>query len=140
MLRQCIAIAPQHLRFRSLHSGNSNLHKKVELAHPGRVRAQMLGVRRASVNGFLQDFQRKGMIEYKLGQMLIKIRRKLEVMSCECYFVVKKEYQKLTGSLMQRSILFTCPYGWIVRKRKLCSIDEKSPYHSLTSPMPGTRH
>jgi CRP-like cAMP-binding protein len=60
--------------------------------------AQMLGVRRASVNGFLQDFQRKEMIEYKQGQMRIKNRRKLEAVSCECYFVVKKEYQKLTGS------------------------------------------
>jgi CRP-like cAMP-binding protein len=60
--------------------------------------AQMLGVRRAGVNGFLQDFQRKGMIEYKQGQMRIKNRRKLEAVSCECYFVVKKEYQKLTGS------------------------------------------
>ena len=60
--------------------------------------AQMLGVRRASVNRFLQDFQRKAMIEYKQGQMRIKDRGKLEAVSCECYFVVKKEYQKLTGS------------------------------------------
>ena len=60
--------------------------------------AQMLGVRRASVNGFLQDFQRNGMVEYKQGQMRIKNRRKLEAVSCECYFVVKKEYHKLKGS------------------------------------------
>lgn len=60
--------------------------------------AQMLGVRRASVNGFLQEFQRKGMVEYKQGEMRIKDRRKLEAVSCECYFVVKREYQKLTGS------------------------------------------
>jgi CRP-like cAMP-binding protein len=60
--------------------------------------AQMLGVRRASVNGFLQDFQRKGMIKYKQGQIRIKNRRKLEAVSCECYLVVKREYQKLTGS------------------------------------------
>lgn len=60
--------------------------------------AQMPGVRRASVNRVLQDFQRKGMIEYKQGQMRINNRRKLEAVSCECYFVVKKKYQKLTGS------------------------------------------
>lgn len=60
--------------------------------------AQMLGVRRASVNEYLQDFQRKGMIEYNQGQMWIKNRRKLEAVSCECYFVVRKEYQKLTGA------------------------------------------
>ena len=52
--------------------------------------AQMLGVRRASVNGIVQGFQRKRMIEYKQGQMSIKNRKKLESVSCECYFVVKK--------------------------------------------------
>lgn len=60
--------------------------------------AQMLGVRRASVNGCLQSFQRRGMVEYKQSQMQLKNRRKLEAISCQCYFVVRKEYQKLTGS------------------------------------------
>lgn len=49
-------------------------------------------------HGILQGFQRRGMIEYKQGQMSIKHRKKLECVSCECYFIVKKEYQKLTGS------------------------------------------
>lgn len=60
--------------------------------------AQMLGVRRAGVNGVLQNFQRKGMVDYHRAQMQIKNRRKLEAVSCECYFIVRREYEKLTGS------------------------------------------
>lgn len=60
--------------------------------------AQMLGVRRAGVNVVLKSFQRNGMIDYRQGQMQIKNRRKLEQVSCECYFIVRHEYQRLTGS------------------------------------------
>lgn len=59
--------------------------------------AQMLGVRRASVNAVFQDFQKQGIIKYKLGQMDIKDRRKLERASSECYAIVRQEYEKLTG-------------------------------------------
>jgi CRP-like cAMP-binding protein len=58
--------------------------------------AQMLGVRRASVNPILQDFQKKGMLEYRQGIMKLKDRRKLERVSCECYGIIRKEYRKLT--------------------------------------------
>ena len=57
----------------------------------------MLGVRRASVNAVLQDLQKQGIIKYKLGQMDIKDRRKLERASSECYAIVRQEYEKLTG-------------------------------------------
>ena len=57
----------------------------------------MLGVRRASVNAVFQDFQKQGIIKYKLGQMDIKDRRKLERASSECYAIVRQEYEKLTG-------------------------------------------
>lgn len=59
--------------------------------------AQMLGVRRAGVNAALQEFQRQGIIRYKQGFMEIRDRKKLEATSCECYAIVKKEYEKLTG-------------------------------------------
>lgn len=59
--------------------------------------AQMLGVRRAGVNAVLQDFQKQGMIDYKQGQMEIKDRNKLERSSCECYSIVRREYEVLTG-------------------------------------------
>lgn len=59
--------------------------------------AQMLGVRRAGVNAVLQDFQRRGIIRYKQGVMEIRDRRKLEGASCECYAIVRREYESLTG-------------------------------------------
>jgi CRP-like cAMP-binding protein len=59
--------------------------------------AQMLGVRRASANASLQNFRRKRLIEYRAGKIDIKNRRGLEACSCECYFVIRNEYQKLTN-------------------------------------------
>ena len=59
--------------------------------------AQILGVRRAGVNAVLQDFQKQGTIRYKQGVMEITDRRKLERVSCECYAIVRDEYEKLTG-------------------------------------------
>jgi CRP-like cAMP-binding protein len=60
--------------------------------------AQMLGVRRATANAELQLFKRKGLIEYQSGTMTIKNRAGLEAIACECYFTVRSEYRKLTGS------------------------------------------
>jgi CRP-like cAMP-binding protein len=59
--------------------------------------AQMLGVRRATVNPVLQGFQRAGVIKYRQAKMEIRDRRKLERASCDCYQIVRKEYHKLIG-------------------------------------------
>jgi CRP-like cAMP-binding protein len=59
--------------------------------------SQMLGVRRAGVNAILQVFQKQGFIDYKQGTMAIKDRSKLEHVSRECYEIVKREYEKITG-------------------------------------------
>jgi len=58
--------------------------------------AQMLGVRRASVNPILQNFQKKGMLHYKQGIMRIENRDTLERTACECYGIIREEYRKLT--------------------------------------------
>ncbi|HKW74421.1 MAG TPA: Crp/Fnr family transcriptional regulator [Terriglobales bacterium] len=60
--------------------------------------AQMLGVRRASANEALQNFKRKGFLDYRQGKMKIKNRKGLESAACECYFITRDEYQRLTGS------------------------------------------
>jgi CRP-like cAMP-binding protein len=62
--------------------------------------AQMLGVRRATVNGIVQEFQRQGMINYSQGQMEIRKRRTLELVSCECYEIIREEYRQLRKSKM----------------------------------------
>jgi CRP-like cAMP-binding protein len=59
--------------------------------------ADMLGVRREGVTvaaGHLQDL---GTISYVRGRIQILDRRKLEDTACECYRVVKDEFDRLVG-------------------------------------------
>lgn len=56
-----------------------------------------LGVRREGITiaaGHLQD---RGLIGYSRGHMLIRDRPGLEACACECYRVVRDEYDRLLG-------------------------------------------
>jgi CRP-like cAMP-binding protein len=57
----------------------------------------MLGVRRAGVSEAASQLQRKGLIRYQRGRIQIIDRKSLETASCECYRVVKAEYDRLFG-------------------------------------------
>lgn len=57
--------------------------------------ANMLGIRRAGVSMVAHKLQRAGMIAYNRGQIRILDRQKLEEMTCECYRVVKDQFDKL---------------------------------------------
>ena len=57
--------------------------------------SQMLGVRRASVNEVAGKLQKAGLIRYYRGQMKICDRTSLEAASCECYSLVKSEFNRL---------------------------------------------
>jgi CRP-like cAMP-binding protein len=57
--------------------------------------AHMLGVRREGVTESAQKLQRAGLISYSRGHIRVLDRPKLEERSCECYAVVKKEYDRL---------------------------------------------
>lgn len=57
--------------------------------------ANMLGVRREGVTESATRLQRAGVIRYARGHITILDRRALEQASCECYQVVKKEYDRL---------------------------------------------
>ncbi len=59
--------------------------------------ALMLGVRRASVTEVAGRLQRAGLIRYRLGRIRVLDRAGLEAASCECYFVIKQEYDRLLG-------------------------------------------
>jgi CRP-like cAMP-binding protein len=59
--------------------------------------AYMLGVRRPSVTVAQAQLQRKGLISYTRGKLRVVDRQALEDLSCECYKVVRGEFQKLTG-------------------------------------------
>jgi len=60
--------------------------------------AQMMGVRRASVNEAATRFQAAGLIEYSRGHIRILDRPGLEAQTCECYWVVAREWDRLLGA------------------------------------------
>ena len=57
--------------------------------------ANMLGVRREGVTEAAGHLQKAGLIEYHRGHITVLDRPGLEARSCECYAVVKKEYDRL---------------------------------------------
>jgi len=57
--------------------------------------ASMLGVRRAGVTEVAGKLQRAGLIKYRRGHIEVTDRDGLETKVCECYAVVKKEYDRL---------------------------------------------
>jgi CRP-like cAMP-binding protein len=57
--------------------------------------ANMLGVRREGVTEAALKLQHAGLIRYSRGHITILDRKGLEKRSCECYGVVKKEYDRL---------------------------------------------
>lgn len=59
--------------------------------------AQMLGVRRPSVSVVAGILQKAGLISYHRGRITILDRKGLEAASCECYEVVREEYDRLLG-------------------------------------------
>ena len=57
--------------------------------------ANMLGVRREGVTEAARRLQSAGLISYARGHITVLDRGGLERRSCECYAVVKKEYDRL---------------------------------------------
>jgi CRP-like cAMP-binding protein len=57
--------------------------------------ANMLGVRREGVTEAAGKLQSQGLIEYRRGRITVLDRPGLEARVCECYAVVKREYDRL---------------------------------------------
>lgn len=66
-----------------------------ELVMTQELIANMLGVRREGVNEGASKLQHAGLIKYTRGRISVIDRAGLEKRSCECYAVVKKEYDRL---------------------------------------------
>jgi Mn-dependent DtxR family transcriptional regulator len=57
--------------------------------------ANMLGVRREGVTEAAGHLQRAGLIHYSRGHITVLDRPGLEARVCECYEVVRREFQRL---------------------------------------------
>ncbi|MDQ6628541.1 MAG: Crp/Fnr family transcriptional regulator [Pseudomonadota bacterium] len=70
-----------------------------ELVMTQELIANMLGVRREGVTEGALKLQKAGLIKYARGRITVLDRKGLEKRSCECYAVVKKEYDRLLPDL-----------------------------------------
>jgi CRP-like cAMP-binding protein len=66
-----------------------------ELVMTQELIANMLGVRREGVTESALKLQKAGLIQYTRGRITVLDRAGLESRTCECYAVVKREYDRL---------------------------------------------
>ncbi len=64
--------------------------------------ANMLGVRREGVTEAAGNLQRAGLIDYHRGHITVLDRHGLEARACECYSVVKKEFDRLLPEVVSQ--------------------------------------
>ncbi len=65
--------------------------------------ANMLGVRREGVSIAAGHLQKQGLIKYVRGTITMLDRQGLEAAACECYKVVKDEYDRLLGKYVSKN-------------------------------------
>ena len=66
-----------------------------ELTMTQELIANMLGVRREGVTEAAGKLQRAGLIHYSRGRITVLDRPRLQAQACECYGVVKREFDRL---------------------------------------------
>jgi CRP-like cAMP-binding protein len=66
-----------------------------ELSMTQELIANMLGVRREGVTEAAGKLQQAGLIHYRRGKIIVLDRARLEARCCECYQVVKTEFDRL---------------------------------------------
>jgi len=70
-----------------------------ELVMTQELISNMLGVRREGVTGSALKLQKAGLIRYARGRITVVDRDGIEKRSCECYAVVRKEYDRLLPAI-----------------------------------------
>lgn len=60
--------------------------------------ASMLGVRREGVTEAARKLRKLGVIDYHRGRIIVRDRKRLEQMCCECYSVVRRQTDRLYQS------------------------------------------
>ena len=74
-------------------------HAGDEIVMTQELIADMLGVRRASVSAAAGALQKEGLITYRRGRVQVLDRTAMEQRACECYAVIKTEYDRLLLAL-----------------------------------------
>ena len=69
-----------------------------ELQFTHEIISNLIGSRRAGVSEAASSLQDKGAIEYHRGNISIVDRQKLEAVACECYGVVRGDFDRLYSS------------------------------------------
>lgn len=70
-----------------------------ELTMTQELIACMLGVRREGITEAAGNLQHAGLISYRRGHITVLDRSGLETLTCECYQVVKKEFNRLLNDV-----------------------------------------
>ena len=73
-----------------------------ELVMTQELIANMLGVRREGVTEGALKLQRAGLIKYARGRISVLDRPGIEKLACECYAVVKAEYDRLLPDVQSK--------------------------------------
>src|SRR6266550_1376100 len=73
--------------------------------------AQMLGVRRAGVSTMAARFRELRLIDYHRGSFHILDRAGLETAACECYEIIRKEFDRLQIAHLTETIATADPSG-----------------------------
>jgi CRP-like cAMP-binding protein len=71
--------------------------QSVEFPMTQEFMAQMLGVRRATVSEIAGQLQAEELISYRRGMIRLTDQPGLERRSCECYRIVRREFERLLG-------------------------------------------
>ncbi|WP_019139754.1 Crp/Fnr family transcriptional regulator [Noviherbaspirillum massiliense] len=106
-LQAYLAQVSQSVACNRLHSTEERFARWILMSHdraPGdefqltqEFLADMLGVHRPSVSLVARTFQRAGLLKYNRGVVTILDRAGIEEACCECYGVVRKQFERTIG-------------------------------------------
>lgn len=82
-----------------------------ELTMTQELIASMLGVRREGITEAAGNLQHAGLISYRRGHITVLDRSGLESRVCECYEVVKNEFDRLLSDARNRKELSSARHG-----------------------------
>ena len=83
---------------------NDYVGNELRLTHD--LMALTLGVRRAGITVAAKSFKDSGVINYRRGYIQVVDREGLEEIACECYQVIKAEYERVYSDLSRSLRLF----------------------------------